>query len=275
MGALRGVIQRILREPLTHFLVLGVLIFAGVAGVKALKRPVVQIDADEFNQLVSYWEIQMQRPPTKAELNAILRERMDEELMAREAIRLGLDRNDLIIRRRLAQKMAFASEDLAPVTEPDEATLRAYYEKTKSDYIAPGHISLRQVVFSGDRPDSRDRAARALVQVAKGPVTGDPFVLPLVYADASLIDLGRDYGPAFQKAIETARPGTWVGPVQTPYGWHILTVETRHEAAVESFDEARSAVRDAWLAQRRQAGNAEFLAGLRRRYRVDVPGLTP
>ena len=154
----RGAIARIAREPLTHFLLIGAVIFVSATTIKAMRKPVLRVDADELQQLASYWELQMQRPPTREELKGIIGERIDEEILAREAQREGLDKNDLIIRRRLAQKMAFASEDTTPIPEPDEAKLKSLYERSAGLYETPAHLALRQVYFSATA--ARRRRAR-------------------------------------------------------------------------------------------------------------------
>jgi len=144
-------LKRIAREPLVHFLVIGALLFAGLQAVRAAERPTVRLSEQELGQLVAYWQMQSGRPPTKAELQAILRDRIDEELLAAEAQRLGLGKDDLIVRRRLAQKMAFASEDVGTLAEPSEKQLRAFYAKTEDRYATPAHIALRQAYFSAER----------------------------------------------------------------------------------------------------------------------------
>ena len=268
----------ILREPLLHFLLLGALLFAGIAAAKAAQRPVVRIDAREIEQLAAFWALQAGRPPTRAELSAMIQERVEEELLAREAIRLGLDEDDMIVRRRLAQKMAFASQDVADVGEPDEAALRALYERTKVAYAAPPRLALRHLFFSRDRAGEPPEAAAAaaLARLRRGePVAGDPSVLPLTYADASIEDLARDYDPAFAHSAARAPVGAWSGPVASPYGVHLLRVEARRAAQTAPFAEVRDAVRDAWIAERRAAKNLAFLAELRRRYRVEVTDLPP
>ncbi|MDB5493291.1 MAG: hypothetical protein JWP86_628 [Phenylobacterium sp.] len=273
-----GVLKRIAREPLTHFLLIGALLFGALQLVRAAERPTVRIDEQELNQLVTYWQLQSGRAPTRPELQAILKDRIDEELLAAEAKRLGLDKDDLIIRRRLAQKTAFASEDVGAIAEPDAATLRAYYERTKAQYATPAHIALRQLFFTGDRgaEAARAAAAQALDRATRGEaVAGDPFLLPLTYADASLDDLVRDYGPAYAKAVQAAPIGAWIGPVPSAYGMHLVRVESRQGADVASFDQVRGDVRDAWIAERRAANNAAFLQGLHRRYRVVVAGEAP
>jgi parvulin-like peptidyl-prolyl isomerase len=270
--------RRIAREPLAHFLLIGALMFGGLTVVKSLRRPVVRLEAQDLNQLATYWEVQMQRPPTKVELAGIIRDRIDEELLAREALRLGLDKDDMIIRRRLAQKMSFATDDVAQTQEPTEAELRAYYAKTADRYAAPSRVAFQQVFFSGDRPHggAEKAAGQALERAEEGgraDPTGDPFLFPLAYDDVGLQDLLRDYGTGFVKALETAPLGTWTGPVLSPYGWHIVKVTARHAAPSTAFEAVRSQVHDAWLADRRAEANAAFLRDLRKRYRVVVAGV--
>lgn len=271
-------LRRVAREPLAHFLVVGALIFGGLSVVKSLERPTVTLEAQDLNQLATYWEVQMQRPPNKLELAGIIRDRIDEELLAREALRLGLDKGDMIVRRRLAQKMAFATDDTAQVGEPAEKALRDYYAKTADRYAAPAHVAFQQVFFSGDRPHGgAERAAgQAMERAEEGgreDPTGDPFLFPLAYDDVNVTDLLRDYGPAFVKALETAPVGSWQGPVLSPYGWHIVKVTSRRKAASVAFEAVRGLVREAYLAERRAAANAGFLKALRKRYRVVIAGV--
>ena len=275
-GRKPGRLARVAREPLVHFLLIGVVLFAGLSLVRANQRPVVQVSEQDLAQLVAYWEAQSQRPPTKAELAAMLRERVDEEILAREAQRQGLDKDDIIIRRRLAQKMAFAAEDLAPLPEPDEATLRAFYDRTRDRYAAPVQVSFRHAFFSLDRPGvPAEAAARSAVEGADHggpPPEGDPFVLPLTYADAGVTDLSRDYGPDFAAALAKAPVGVWSGPVRSGYGWHAVLVQARKAAAEAPFADVRAEVRDAWLQAERQKANAAFMDRLRSRYRIEVAG---
>jgi len=191
--------RTLFREPLVRFLLIGFVLFGVVSAGRSLHRPVVRIDEAELHQIVAYWEAQAQRPPTREELNAMLRERIDEELLAREAVRLGMDRDDLIIRRRLAQKMAFASEDLAPVPEPTEADLRAWYAAHPQDYLKPAAATFRHVFFSDDSPGA-EGAARAALRSGQPQGAGQPFALPLSYVGVDLRDIARDYGPEFSSA---------------------------------------------------------------------------
>lgn len=270
---LPGPVKTGLREPLTHFMVIGALLFGGGLIFKDQQRPVIVVNTQDVAQMAEYWELQSQRPPTREELTAMIRERVDEEILAREAQRLGLDRDDLIIRRRLAQKMAFAGEDVAPIPEPTPKILEDFYNRTRTTYAEPAHLALRHAYFSSERTEGDPKlAAEAALARARSGLSpaSDPFMLSLTYGDVSATELMRDYGPEFARLAEKAPLSSWVGPVASPFGWHVLRVEARRPARIPPLAEVRSEVSDAYMAERRQAANASFMAKLRKRYRVEV-----
>ena len=265
------------REPLVHFLLIGAVLFVGILAARSLQKPVVRIDAQELGQLAGYWSTQMQRDPTNDELQGIIHERVDEEVLAREALRLGLDKDDMIVRRRLAQKMTFASEDTANLPEPDEAALRAFFEKTKADYQAPPRVTFRHQFFNSDRGKDqaleRAKAALGKVSAGQGDPLGEPFLLPLSYSDTSLIDLNKDYGQDFAGVLLTSPLNQWSGPIASAYGYHLIKVDSRISAKTPTLDEVRSDVLAAYQEQARKARNAAFLDGLRKKYRVEISGI--
>jgi parvulin-like peptidyl-prolyl isomerase len=264
--------RRAMAEPLVHFLIVGALIFVAATTVKANARPTLHISQQEIRQLAAYWQAQMQREPTKAELDGLIRERIDEEILSAEAKRLGLDQDDLIIRRRLAQKMAFATEDVSDAKEPRDDELLAWYRAHPNDYQSPSQAALRQMFFSDDRGAKAEADAKsALATLQKGgQASGDPSVLPLSYADVSLDGLARDFGDDFAHLAATAPIGAWAGPVHSGFGWHLIRVESRKGAVAAPFAQVRSDVRDAVLAQHREQANAAYLDKLRKKYRVEV-----
>lgn len=268
---------RAAREPLLHFLLAGLLLFAGVAVARSLLRPVVRIDAQELGQLAGYWSTQMQRDPTNDELQGIIHERVDEEILAREALRLGLDRDDMIIRRRLAQKMTFASEDTRGGDAPDEAALRAFFERTRSDYQAPPHVTFKHLFFNADRGKAqalaRAQAALRASRASGAEPHGEPFLLPSAYGDASLVDINKDYGQAFAQAVQGAPLGQWAGPVPSAYGFHLVKVDSRISAKDPALNEVRAEVLEAYAEQSRKDRNAAFLTGLRKKYRIEISGI--
>lgn len=273
----RAVIVRAGREPLVQFLVIGAVLFVGILAARSLQKPVVRIDAQELGQLAGYWSTQMQRDPTDQELQGIIHERVDEEVLAREALRLGLDKDDMIVRRRLAQKMTFASEDTANLPEPDEAALKAFFEKTKADYQAPPRVTFRHQFFNSDRGKDQAlaRATAALGKVAstQGEALGEPFLLPLGYSDANLIDIHKDYGQDFSGALLTAPLNQWSGPIASAYGFHLIKVDSRVSAKMPSLDEVRPDVLAAYQEEARKARNATYLADLRKKYRIEISGI--
>jgi len=204
----------------------------------------------------------------------LIEERIDEEVLAREAVRLGLDRDDVIVRRRLAQKMAFVSDDLAVVAEPAEDKLREYFDTHRESYTTPDLYALRHVYFNPDRHTTLDAdAQRALQRLARGAnanEVGDPFMLPLELADVSRDDIARDFGSSFADAVTGSAPGSWSGPVRSPFGVHLVKLESHTPPSTARFEEVRDRVRDAYLGQKQREANAALRAKLRQQYQIVV-----
>jgi peptidyl-prolyl cis-trans isomerase C len=271
-----NILRAAIREPLLHFVLIGALLFAFTAWRQQKQDPSeIRITSGEVAQLAASWETQSQRKPTAAELRGLIEERIDEEVLAREAVRLGLDRDDVIVRRRLAQKMAFVSDDLAVVGEPAEADLRAYFDAHRQTYTTPDLYALRHVFFNPDRhgmaldPDAQ-RALQRLTRGANPNDIGDPFMLPRELADVSRDDIARDFGSVFADAVTGSAPGSWSGPVRSPFGVHLVKLESYTPSSVARFEDVRDRVREALLAQKQQEANATLRAKLRRQYRIVV-----
>jgi peptidyl-prolyl cis-trans isomerase C len=264
------------REPLLHFVLIGAALFAFTAWrQQQQEHSEIRITSGEIAQLAAFWETQSQRKPTAAELRGLIEERIDEEVLAREAVRLGLDRDDVILRRRLAQKMAFVSDDLAVAGEPAEADLRAFFDSHQATYTTPDLYALRHVFFNPDRHGmaldaDAQRALRRLTRDGNPNDLGDPFMLPRELADVSRDDIARDFGSMFADAVISAKPGTWAGPVRSPFGVHLVKLESQTPSSVARFEDVRDRVREAFLAQKQQEANAALRAKLRKQYRIVV-----
>jgi parvulin-like peptidyl-prolyl isomerase len=271
-----NILRAAVREPLLHFFLIGALLFAFTAWRQQKQdHSEIRITSGEVAQLAAFWEAQSQRKPTAAELRGLIEERIDEEVLAREAVRLGLDRDDVIVRRRLAQKMAFVSDDLAVVGEPAEADLRAYCDAHKETYTTPDLYALRHVFFNPDRHGmALDKDAQhALQRLARGANpndVGDPFMLPRELADVSRDDIARDFGSTFADAVTASAPGSWSGPVRSPFGVHLVKLESHTPSSVARFEDVRDRVREALLAQKQQEANATLRAKLRQQYKIVV-----
>ena len=162
---MRSSVKRWLREPLLHFLVAGLLLFAVYRILhpelsRAAEVNRIEVTADDLRQLEIAWAAQWRRPPTPDEMRGLIESRVREEILYREALALGLDQGDTIVKRRLAQKMEFLAGDVSALRDPTADELHAWYASNPERFAEPGHRSFRHVYLSTDRRSSRGRGAR-------------------------------------------------------------------------------------------------------------------
>src|SRR5271168_1886666 len=147
--------RRWLREPLLHFIVLGLLLFAANSYIthgRTVAEPPKQIDItiDDLRQMAIYFQSQWGRPPTPEEFNGLVESKVKEEILYREGLLMGLDKDDTIVKRRVAQKMQFLTQDAASSHSPTPAMLRGWYEKHTDQFAFPNRVSFRHLYFSPD-----------------------------------------------------------------------------------------------------------------------------
>ncbi|MGD8476794.1 MAG: peptidylprolyl isomerase [Burkholderiales bacterium] len=278
---------RLLREPLVHFLAIGVLLFVLYALVNddaPRRADRIEITGADVEQLALIFQKQWQRPPDSQELQGLIDARLREEVLYREALAMGLDENDTIVRRRLAQKVEFLMGDSGGVTEPDDETLQAYYEKNADRYREPPRLSFSHVYFSTDRRGAQaEKDARALLtqlrsakpRVTQAPEEGDPLMLPPIYVDRGVDEIARDFGTSFAQQVGELESGQWYGPITSGYGLHLVYIGSRRDARLPSLDQVRSKVVNDWQVDERRAADARIYERLRSRYEVITPaGLT-
>src|SRR5271165_4351009 len=279
------VLKRWLREPLLHFLILGAVLFAvyayinrGRGGVEPSRQIVLSLD--ELREMDVYFQSQWHRQPTPAEFAAMVEDKVREDVLYREALAMGLDKEDTIVKRRMAQKMQFLAEDVASAHEPTSAELKAWFDKNKEKFALPSRISFRHVYFS---PDSRGKnaqedAAKALTRLAGQPddsklaaSMGDRFMFQDYYGDRAPEAIAKEFGPPFAVAVEKLKPGSWQGPIESGYGWHLVFVTTIIPGRVPAFEEMEPDVKTAWLAEQKQEDWAKAYKGMRAKYTVLLP----
>ena len=261
-----------LKDPLVIFLVVGAGIFMASQWLSEDDIPyTIEIQPQDMQRLNDQWSMQMRRPPTEVELAGLLEQFIKEEIYYREAQRLGLDRNDTIVRRRMVQKLTFLTEDIATATPLDEAELNAYYQAHKADYQLPERFSFRHRYFSSDR--RADANADATTALTDDNLGGDPFMLQRDYAQRSAREIGDLFGRMFADALSVLAPGEqWQGPLESAYGWHAVQLKAKTQVRIEAFDEVRArVVSDAQQDARKQA-NESYFSGLKARYDVLYPG---
>jgi parvulin-like peptidyl-prolyl isomerase len=264
------VINKILKEPLVHFLLIGALLFFGYgffnrepeAGTRT-----VQITAAEANWLKETWARQWHRPPSEEEFQGLLAGYLKETLLAREAEAMGLAQNDTVIRRRLAQKMEFLVQDTARLTDPGDEVLRQFHDANFLRYRRPVLVSFTQIFFK-----TLPAAQQALVQLPnRHPDSlGDASMLARDHAAADLRAVQSQFGEAFGAQLFALEAGQWQGPLASTYGYHLVRVTERQEATPRPFAEIRAQVLADWQRDQQDKASERYFAELRKKYTVVV-----
>lgn len=271
-------LRRWTREPLIHFAVLGAALFG-------LHQWLAPPPAD--NQIVlSASVIQGLRQdhlrrngtlPTKAEEAGLIQRYIDNEVMYREALKRGLDRGDIIVRRRLIQKMEFLTEDLAPIPQPTDRELQTYLDAHRERYAVPTRLSLTQVFVSTDRHPldvaaEAARLQRELVSGANPSGLGDPFLRGQEFHQYTERELAGIFGPQFATRVVSLAVGSWSEPIASSYGLHLVRVTERTAGYQPKLAEVRTAVARDWRGERRTEANRNALDRLRQSYHIRIAG---
>lgn len=268
-----------LRDPLLIFALLAGGVFALDGWVRSAEpeRRVIEVTDHEVERLRARWTAQWGRPPTDQELEASIGEAVDEEILYREAQRLGLDREDAIVRRRLAQKLTFILEDAGGAAAPSAEQVEEYFARHAERYRRPPRTTFDHVFLSADRRTDPAGDATALlpgIRAGSGGDwrrLGDPFMLSRTYADRTDAEIAGMFGAGFADAVSALPDDSWSGPVESTYGMHLVRVRDRTPPRRPSLDELRDrVVADLRDERRRERGRAAYRA-LRDDYEVRLP----
>lgn len=271
----------ILRDPLAHFVILGVVLFtAALISEPGPRREagqaIVHVTESQAEAIRSAWTIQHGSPPSPDQLAGLIEKAVEDEILYREALRLGLDRDDQIVRRRLAQKLRFLIEGTVSPDEPDAATLQAYFEAHRDRYIQPATISFEHVYLSPDgRPDIRQDAQGLLARLKAGETgLGDPSMVQRRFRGAEARIVDGVMGDGFTGRLADLPTGAWSGPVASAFGLHLVRITDRTPQRAADLAAVEDRVRDDLMADRRVTAEAQMLADIKARYRVTYdPGL--
>jgi parvulin-like peptidyl-prolyl isomerase len=281
----RVVIGRWLREPLLHFLLIGAALFAVDAALRPAAREdhgskQIQLREGDLSQLLLAFQAQWRRQPTPEELSRLIEDRIREEVLYREALAMGLDQDDSIVKRRMAQKMQFLAEDVAAAREPSTDELRSWYAAHRGEFALPPRVSFRHAYFSPDRRGERAQAeaAEALTRLSGQPQDSplaaslaDSFMFQDYYGDRSTEQLARDFGPRFAQAVSRLTPGSWQGPIESGYGWHLVFVDSLIPGRTPDFEEIEPDVKTAWLTDQKEQAWRKAYDEMRAKYTVLLP----
>jgi peptidyl-prolyl cis-trans isomerase C len=279
-------LKRWSREPLLHFLLIGLAVFAvyaymhrGRGGVESSRQIVLSLD--DLQQMDTYFVSQWRRQPAPAEFQAMVEDKVREEVLYREGLAMGLDKDDTIVKRRMAQKVQFLSEDVAAAHEPSTAELKSWFEKNSSKFALPSRYTFRHLYFSPDKrgKSAQDSAAKALTKIAGQPEDSklavslaDSFMFQDYYGDRTPEQLAKEFGPQFAIALEKVKPGSWQGPLESGYGWHLVFVETVIPGRIPALEEIEPDVKTAWLGEQKATAWQKAYAAMRANYAVLLPG---
>ena len=273
---------RWLREPLAQFLLIGVVLFlaygafnrgAGQTG----RSYQITLTTDDLRQLQTTFAAQWERPPSPEEMHGLIEQKIRDEILYRQALQLGLDRDDVIIKRRLAQKMQFLAEDVGATHQPTTAELKAWYVENSTRFALPSRFSFRHLYFSPDvrGQHARDDATKTLLKISGEPeeskAVADRFMFQDYYADRTPEELEKEFGARFASEVPKLKPGSWQGPVESGYGWHLLFVDAVIPGRVPVFEEVESDVKTAWLGDQKQQAWQKAYEDMRSKYTIVLP----
>jgi parvulin-like peptidyl-prolyl isomerase len=279
--------MKFFREPLLHFLVIGATLFGlysfwGQQDAGEQERAIT-ITTGEINWLTDAWKKRWNRPPTPKERAGIIEQYLREMILYREAVAMGLDKDDTVIRRRLAQKLEFLTQDLISPQPPSEEELRTYFKAHMDRYQQPDLITLTHVFFDPDKRGDRtlkdaETIKAKLISLKQPPQDarsfGDPFMLQSYYPERSEAELAKLFGRGFAGPVFKLEPQTWHGPVLSGYGTHLVYVHNLQKSEPPGFTEVEARVRQDWEDDKREQLNEQYIASLMGRYDVtieDVP----
>lgn len=275
--------MKFFKEPLFHFLLIGAALFGLYAMVSEpppkADRLQITITANDIKQLKALFAKQWQRPPTEQELKGLIDNAIREQVFYREALALGLDKDDTIVRRRLVQKMEFIVADASLPQQPADDTLREYYNKHLERYRNPARLSFTHIYFNPDQRGGRaaeeagltlDTLRNTSAGAQQAGDQGDRFMLQQEYHDRTVDEIARDFGKRFAERLAKIEPGQWAGPVLSGYGVHLVYVTDRAPAGQRPFEEVRERVKTDYLFDLRRESNDKVYQKLRERYQVTV-----
>ena len=279
----RRLFRKAVREPLLHFLLIGAALFAlySMVAPQRVQDPGSQIELtkDDLRQIELAWAAKWKRPPTPAEWHDLVENQIREEVLYREALKMGLDQGDEIIRRRLGQKLDFLIEDMSAIRDPTETELKAWFPRHAAQFALPGRVTFCHAYFSPDvGPMPEGRARQALATLKSDPSCsatasiGDRFPDYDFYADRSAEEIASVFGTDFSRAVFQLKPGVWQGPVSSGLGSHLVLVEKLMPSRIPAFDEVdRAQMVAAWLDDQRAQSKRKMYDAVRAKYEVVVP----
>jgi peptidyl-prolyl cis-trans isomerase C len=274
--------KKLYKEPLLHFLIIGALIFVVFSIVNKDEIDVsgnkIVVSTAEIERLSANWSKKWNRPPTDTELIGLVDSFIKEEVYYREALALGLDQNDTILRRRLMQKMEFLSNDLAELNQPDESALNKYFLDNQDKYELPARLSFTHIYFSLDKRGAKvvedAESVLAGLDALRAPERGDSFMMQYDFVQETPFEVERLFGKDFAEELFTLETNNWQGPIESGYGLHLVRISEKIDSRMPELASVSEKVRTDLMFERRQKMNKEIYERFKERYEIvieDIP----
>jgi hypothetical protein len=285
---MRSYFSEIARQPLLHFFVIGALIYAAYAFMggedaeESGRR--ITITEGEITWLSDVWNKRWRRGPTPEELQGVVKGFLRERLLAREATAMDLDKDDVIIRRRLAQKLEYLSQDLMQGVEPSDEALEAFFAENAKAYEEPAVLTLSHVFFDPDKRGNKTleeaKTQKPVLAALKVPPEdarsyGDPFMLQTYYPERTYGELTKLFGSGFVETLTGLSERKWHGPVLSGYGVHLVYIHHRQDARPAKLEDVKDRVLRDWQEKKREELSEKYLSGLLGRYQVSIESENP
>ena len=268
-------IRTILKSPLVHFVLIGAILFAAfdVIGDQPEQQDTkaINLTPEAAGRLVEQFTATWNRPPSAKELDGLMRSWALEEAYVREALALGLDRGDQVVRQRLNLKMQFVAEAGAAALKPDDAELQSYLRENPDRFMKPARIAFDQLLLPNNQPELVKQIRARLANGADPKTLGSPSLLPGSVAMTSAPIVERTFGTGFHEALAALPVGDWSGPVQSGYGWHLVRITDKSEPSLPPLSDIRDRVETEWRAAKTREVRENFGQALLKRYSVNLP----
>ena len=276
--------MKLLREPLVHLMFIGAVIYLlyGVFAEPAAEETdkTIIVSAGEVEWMKTSWQKRWNRPPTEKEFDGLIQQYIRETVLYREALTMGLNKHDQIIRRRLAQKLEFLAKDLVTLIPPTDEELLTYFDEHQARYQEPALYTFTQVFIDPDKRgdttlDDAEAIKAALIAqgdeaIENAAVLGDDFMLQNYFPEKDQIDIQKQFGSGFTESLIKLSPGQWHGPVLSGYGVHLVYVSSISKPPAPVFAEVRERVVQDWTTDKSEELNKQFYASLRKQYTVVI-----
>ena len=270
--------KKLLKEPFVHFIIFGIALFLlyGLVNDKTDSKNTIIINDFDVSSIISKWEMQWKRPPTEKELQNLIAQNIKQEIFYQEALKMNLDHNDEIIKRRLSQKMQFLSNDIAGMIEPTDKDLKEYYKEHSEKYLTAPSYTLYQITFSPDkRKDNYTDAVETLKEFSEASFEemknrGDALPFDYYFEDVSSDELALLLGSKFPEGLKKAAINQWAGPVQSGFGYHLVYITQIKSPVLPDFEHIKKELLRDFEYDNQKEINELIYKELKKKYEIEL-----